>query len=103
MTTTTNDEELSRHAARAYGRVVLITGQEARVHDPTRRTSVYFSFSYLYIYRWCCWTSSTRSMKIHGERIRTQFCSCITRILSSKPSHISRVGGEYCKRCDVTS
>ena len=35
MTTITNDEDLFRYAARARGRVVLITGQGARVHDPT--------------------------------------------------------------------
>ena len=40
MTTITNDEELFRHAARARGRVVLITGQGARVHDLTADTSL---------------------------------------------------------------
>ena len=34
MATITNDEDLFRYAARARGRVVLITGQGARVHDP---------------------------------------------------------------------
>ena len=37
MVTITNDEELFRHAARARGRVVLITGRpkpEPRVYDP---------------------------------------------------------------------
>jgi hypothetical protein len=49
MTTITNDEELFRHAARARGRVVLITGQGARFHDPTADINPLFVLIPLYL------------------------------------------------------
>ena len=47
MSAITNDEELFRHASRARGRVVLITGQ---IHICNPRISVHSPFSYSYAY-----------------------------------------------------
>jgi len=49
MATIANDEDLFRYAARARGRVVLITGQGARVHEPTTDTSPLFVLISLYL------------------------------------------------------
>jgi len=49
MATIANDEDLFRYAARARGRVVLITGQGARVREPTTDTSPLFVLISLYL------------------------------------------------------